>query len=158
MSKFNVVYDKEKAKALELTTVPMSTYPCLWCGKQQYFELGCKLLRWYHSHDIAAGDVKQKWGKLTEMLGPPTYYANYEYRNAVWLLQWKKQDVLLFCDKKGLSLQVTHTFPQDKCMLFVYQLIKVLFKKGYKDPYEKIKIVVKENGEVKTIHSTGEIK
>ena len=100
---------KDRVKELEEITVPIPIY-------NSYFDEYMKVVSWYHEHDIDANSsIYKHWGKLEEQLGcPPISYPTYEHRNALWAFSWKNTNniVLIYCDKRGIKIQINEKFPK----------------------------------------------
>jgi len=83
---------------------------------------------WYHHHGLRPGYVREQWKKLSEIFGhKPLYYVTHSYYNAVWAFNWDGEDVLIYKDQRGFSIQVRAEFPLKKTIPFLQYLKEILY-------------------------------
>ncbi len=97
--------NKNKVKELEIITTPINNL----LYDKTHFKLITKLHSFYYNDSkINTNTLLRK--KLVGLLGKPSYYITYEFRNALWGFNFKDQNILLYFDERGFKLQVEKTF------------------------------------------------
>lgn len=88
---------------------------------------------WYRKHNLDPNKITTHFNKLKELLGEHTYGTHGEgSRMLVWGRSWNitptspNNKFLVYCDKRGLSIEVHHKFRKDQISEFLTTIIKVL--------------------------------
>ena len=107
-----------KKETKELVNVTTPIYNLL-RNKDMYLPLPS----WYRAYGLDANKISSHWKKLEELLGKKTYAINgNEGRMYVWGIAWNlienpNNKFIVYCDKRGTSLEVDIDFNQSDIFL-----------------------------------------
>jgi len=120
---------KKEVRELEHTTDRIENhYPKSPLHRQSFLALHGFLLEWYHTWNLRAGYVKEKWKKAKELLGPATYHVTHSHQNALWGIKYKNAKFLIYMDERGTGVQV-EGHPDEKIIGdFITELARTLRK------------------------------
>lgn len=135
-----IILKKEEIKQLEHETIRVEN---LFTGMSKIqHEKCCHLILgiqfWYNTQKLTTKDSQKTHNKrLSQLLNnEPSYYVNYEYRNAVWGFSFENDEkiapnnkVVIYHDKRGLSIQVHPKFRKDSIENLLKELFNLLVDK-----------------------------
>lgn len=109
---------KEETKKLEYTTTPIYSY--VHFLDEKYLHKFYDIIGWYHHHNISCNNKKEIKAKLIEILGKPLYYITHRHKNMVWGFNICDNKVVIYKDKRGLSIQCLTDNNIDKVISILY--------------------------------------
>lgn len=115
---------KKETKIAEETTTPAWNFTN---KSPKLFKMLKTQFDWYISRPKLKTNTDRK-NFLISKLGKPTYYANYEFRNAVWGLSIHDASVVVYYSIKGFSFQIDKTIDVSKATLVAKDLLTYLKK------------------------------
>jgi hypothetical protein len=91
---------------------------------------------WYRKHNLDPNKITAHFNKLNELLGEHTYGTHGEgkSRMLVWGRSWNatkypNNKFVVYCDNRGLSIELHPKFRKDQINKFLKTIIKVLYGK-----------------------------
>lgn len=89
------------------------------------------VLDWYRHHGISftRTSIYKIISRMSSLLGhKPNYYANYEYKTAVWGLEWRGKQFLIYLSKRGgPEVFITPSFGLNELEEFLIELKNTLY-------------------------------
>lgn len=113
---------KKETEELEKNTIRIENVVMY---QRPYNDYLLKIQLWYWANGLTAAlPQKQINAKLIELIGyEPNYFKQYEYRNAVWGLEWESEKFLIYKSKGGTEIQISPDFPKIKLEKFLKSLM-----------------------------------
>ena len=117
--KFNQLTNQE-VRELEQSSIPIESFIHT-SDRDARFKRLILTQHWYHTHDLNTSMPQKRLNaKMTSLLNiNPNYYKTYEFKNAVWGINWQSHKIIIYLSRRGLSIQVEDTLPQNSANKFL---------------------------------------
>lgn len=142
-----ILLSKQETKELEKNVIALGSESIVNILNDKQYRLRIKrnllLSEWQHSQGVDVNGVKKSWDLLIKLLNTkPTYYANYDCKNAIWGFGWRLDNnidnkFIIYLSARGLTIEIHPNFEKNMIDNFLDELINTLVNKDNIDPTVK---------------------